>query len=154
MVGNNTVSPSLDTGFGLMANVDYQVNDLFTVRLMPRYVFNVKFSNLAGDSGHAYDLRAGGTIGKDVAPAMRAYGLLALGYFSASFATSTMIPDASGATLTFGAGLTYALQRNVRLYVEGGYEYGFQSIKVAGMNTDFHFKGLELGVGIQAAFGR
>jgi hypothetical protein len=153
-VGTQSASASLDTGFGLMMNGDYQIDDLFTVRVMPRYVGNVKFSNTSGDSGHAYDLRAGGTIGKDISPTMRGYGLLALGYFKASFPASTMIPDAGGATLTIGGGLTSTLAPNLRLYVEGSYERGFQSIAAGGMSTDFHFSGLEFGAGVQAALGR
>lgn len=149
-----TASTDLDSAFAFMANIDYQVNDLITLRAMPRYIISIKPQG-ASDSASAFDLRVGGTIGKEVAPQARVYGLAALGYASVSFPNmgGTTIPNATGLTLTFGAGGAYTINPTTRLYVELAYEKGFESVSDMGQTVDFNVSWLELGGGVQIALG-
>jgi hypothetical protein len=148
-------SADLDSAFAFMANVDYQLNDLISLRAMPRYIINIKQSGAMGDSLSALDLRVGGTAGKDMAPQIRAYGLAALGYSSVSFPSMPGVtsPSASGLTLTFGAGGAYTINPTTRVYAELSYEFGFESVSGNGFSGDYHLNWLELGAGVQVAIG-
>jgi hypothetical protein len=150
-----TTSVDLDSAFAFMANVDYQLNDLISLRAMPRYIVGIKQSGFSGDSASAFDLRVGGTVGRDVAPPIRVYGLAALGYSSVSFPSQAgvNIPNASGPTVTIGGGGLYALNPTTRLYAELAYEWGFESRSLNGISADFHVGWLELGAGVQVAIG-
>jgi hypothetical protein len=143
-----------DAAYALMATADYQLNNLISLRAMPRYVLHLKDAQ-SMDSSSAYDLRVGATVGKDVMPKIRAYGLAALGYSSISFASQGggSSQSASGATLTIGAGGTYAIGPKMRLYAEAAYELGFQSISEGGQTADYKVNFLDFGAGLQIAVG-
>jgi hypothetical protein len=149
-----TASLDLDSAFAFMANLDYQLNDLITLRAMPRYIVSIKPQG-ASQSESAFDLRVGATVGKEVAPQIRLYGLGALGYASVSFPSQmgTNLPNATGLTLTFGGGGAYTINPTTRLYAELAYELGFESLSVMGVNQDFKVNWLELGFGVQIALG-
>lgn len=154
---NGQNKSDFDMAYGVMATGDYQVNDIFTVRAMPRYVMSIKPSQMGGggssDSSSAYDLRAGATAGKDVTPKIRLYGLGALGYSSISFPSSTQLPGASGLTVTVGAGGTYMINPKLRVYAEAAYEAGFQSMSAMGQSADYKMNFLDIGAGVQLAVG-
>jgi len=157
---NGMNKTDFDMAYALMATADYQVNDIFTVRAMPRYVMGLKASQSGGggggnsDSSSAYDVRAGATAGKDVTPKIRIYGLGALGYSSISFPSSTQLPSASGLTVTIGGGGTYMINPKLRLYAEASYEAGFQSMSAMGQSADYKMNFLDLGAGVQMALGK
>ena len=156
---NGMQKSDFDMAYALMATADYQINDIFTVRAMPRYVMNIKASQSGGggggssDASSAYDLRAGGTAGKDVTPKIRLYGLGALGYSSISFPSSSQVGSASGMTLTLGVGGTYMLSPKMRLYGEASYEAGFQSVSAMGQSADYKVNFLDISAGLQVAVG-
>ena len=145
---------NIDAAYALAATADYQLNNLISLRAMPRYIMHLKASE-SMDSSSAYDLRVGATVGKDVMPKIRAYGLAALGYSSISFASpgGGSNQSASGATFMIGAGGTYALSPKMRLYAEAAYELGFQSISEGGQTADYKVKFLDFGAGLQIAVG-
>jgi hypothetical protein len=64
-----------------------------------------------------------------------------------------MTDNASGPTITGGAGASYMVNPRLRAFAELGYEYGFQSVSEMGTSQDLHVKYLEIGVGLQAALG-
>lgn len=154
---NGMQKSDFDMAYALTASADYQINDIFTVRAMPRYVMNIKSSQSGGggssDSSSAYDLRVGGTAGKDMTPKIRLYGLGALGYSSISFPSSSQVGSASGMTVTVGVGGTYMLSPKMRLYGEASYEAGFQSVSAMGQSADYKVNFLDISAGLQLAVG-
>lgn len=152
-----TASIDLDSAFGVMGTFDYQVNEMITLRAMPRYITNIKPSgDTGGDSASAFDLRGGGTVGKEVSPGTRLYGIGALGYAQVSFPSSggSSIPDATGLTVSVGGGASYAMNPKLRLVVELVYELGFESVSANGASADFKVNWLEFAGGIQFALGQ
>jgi hypothetical protein len=147
---NGMGKPNFDMAYALTATLDYQLSPLVSLRAMPRYVTNLKAS-MDKDSSSAYDIRGGVTLGTDVAPKIRIYGLGALGYSSISFPSSTGLDSASGATLTLGGGGTYTITPTIRLYAEASYEAGFQSVSVMGQSADYKLNFLDFGAGVQVA---
>jgi len=150
----STVSSDLAMAYALNAIVEYQLSPLISIGLNPRYVFNVIPSDATGDAASMLDLRARVSAGQDVAPQIRVYGFAAVGWsiiYPPSSAMSSV--NSSGPTATGGAGVSYAVNPRLRMFGEGGYEVGFQSISQNGVSVDAKAQYLELNVGIQAAFG-
>jgi hypothetical protein len=148
-------SVSLSTAYAVNGLFEYQVSDLVAIGLMPRYAFGIKGSQTtSSDSLKMLDLRGRISLGQQLQPQLRGYGFGAVGY-SIVYppSTSTDQTTANGITLTIGAGVSYAINPNLRLVFEGGYELGLQSITEAGVTADFHLKYLELGAGLQALIG-
>jgi hypothetical protein len=150
-----TVSTDLTNATGLVGNFDYQASDLFTIRVTAGYAFGMKVSGDTGDSASAIDVRLGGTVGKEVAPRVRLYGLAQLGYSSIrGNSNNGDVPDASGPTLTLGGGGAYDLSPKLRLYFELAYEFGYEDHDYGnGRSFEYHVHYLELGVGVQASIG-
>lgn len=150
-----TASVDLDSAFALNGLIEYQMSDVLSVGLMPRYVFGIKGSgSTSSDSDSMLDLRARASAGTMVAPQMRAYGFGCLGYSIIYPPASAMSNEtANGLTLTFGAGAQYYVNPRTRLFFEGGYELGFQSVSANGQSADFKINYLELGAGVQVAIG-
>jgi hypothetical protein len=148
-----TASLDFDTAYALNAVIEYQLGDVFAVGVMPRYVFGVIASGASGDSDTALDLRVRVSAGTNVAPRARVYGFGAVGYSIIYPPSTAMSANATGLTVTGGAGASYAVNPRMRAFAEIGYEYGFQSVSENGSSSDFNVKYLEIGVGLQAALG-
>lgn len=144
----------LDTAYAFGGTLDYQVSDLISIRLMPQYILNIKAPS-DSNSETAYDLRGGLTIGGDVAPQVRVYGLGAVGYSSVSFPSQNgaSVPDGTGVSVTAGVGMAYAVSPTTRFTVEGTYEEAFDSTSFMGVNLDFKPHYLQLGAGVQFMIG-
>ncbi|HTR52770.1 MAG TPA: hypothetical protein VMJ10_18780 [Kofleriaceae bacterium] len=137
---------NLDSAFAANAIADYPLNDLVTLRAMPRYIMNIKLSGDPDSTAKSgVDLRFGGTIGKQVAPRLRLYGLGALGYASFSGWGPSSTDRNSGMTLSFGAGGAYVINPTRRLYLEAVYELGFEQDN----GDDVRLNWLELSAGLQ-----
>ena len=150
-----TASVDLNSAFALNGLIEYQMSDVLSVGLMPRYVMGIKGSaSTSNDSDSMLDLRARVSAGTMVAPQIRGYGFGCLGYSIIYPPSSAMTNEtANGLTLTFGAGAAYFVNPRTRLFFEGGYELGFQSISSMGQSADFKLNFLELGAGVQVAIG-
>lgn len=150
-----SASGDLATAYSFVGTLDYQASSLISIRLMPQYILNIKGPS-DNDSATAYDLRGGLTVGGDVAPQVRVYGLGAVGYNSISFPSSNgmSIPDGTGISVTAGIGLVYAMSPTARFTVEGTYEEAFDSVSQGGLSVDFKPHYLQLGAGVQFMIGR
>lgn len=148
-------SADLDTAYAFVGTLDYQVSDLISIRLMPQYILNIKAPSDT-NSETAYDLRGGLTIGGDVAPQIRVYGVGAIGYSSVSFPSQngTSIPNGTGPSVTAGIGMAYAVSPTTRFTVEGTYEEAFDNVSTMGVSLDFKPHYLQLGAGVQFLIGR
>ena len=148
---------SATTAYGVGLTFENQVNELVSVGLAPRFVFNVKGENDNGDSSNQIDLRARVAIGHDLIPKMRVYGFGEPGY-SIIFPPNN--PNGgnvhpNGFVIAAGGGLSFELSPTVRAVFELGYQWGFQSWSYSngGINTSGDLKDsyLQLGFGLAAA---
>jgi len=140
-----TVSANLTSAFAINAIVDYPLNELVALRAMPRYIMNIGPPGETSPAS-ALDVRVGGTLGKQVVPQLRLYGVGAVG--GAILQGSNPSNDrnsAFGVTLSFGAGAAYSINPTLRLYVEAVYELGFYKDH----GDDIQLNWLELSAGLQ-----
>jgi hypothetical protein len=117
------------------------LNEIFTIDLAPRIVFNVKSENDT-DSATELDLRARLTAGGYVTPGTRLYVAVQPGY---SFLFLPIDPPAgvemstpSGLTLGVAAGAVFRVSPGVHLTSEIGYQFGFQAttLRASGQSLD------------------
>lgn len=152
---NQTISVDTATAVGLGAIVQFPLNDIFTIDIAPRLLFNVKGTNDT-DSATELDLRARLTAGGYVAPSVRLYAAAAPGY-SIIFPPDTSgggieMSNPKGFTVGLAAGAAFAVQPRMQLTTEVGYQFGFQSTTVTSGSTsvdaDLKSNYLHLAVGM------
>jgi hypothetical protein len=155
-IGGFSGSTDAATAYGVGLTFENQVNDLISVGLAPRFLFNVKGANDTGDSSKQIDIRARVAAGHELIPKMRLYGFGEPGY-------SIMFPPnnnngqsvhPNGFVIAAGGGLSFELSPTVRAMFELGYQWGFQSWSYSNggitANGDLKDNYLALGFGLSA----
>jgi hypothetical protein len=149
---NGIPDQGTDTGlYGIDVTALYVVHPMVAVGLAPRYLLNMKSSGQT-DSSSMYDIRVVGVAHKELAPKISGFGLLGLGYASISLPSSMGMspPSPAGMTLSLEAGAGYAITPKLIGTFGLGYEFGFESASVQGMNFDSKFNHLSISLGILA----
>jgi hypothetical protein len=156
--GGQPANFELSTGVALHATFDYQLTSYLAVGAMPRFVFGTEAKG-TDDSFRMLDVLARVTLGAPLVKHVRVYGFGAFGYSiifppspSPTYPNDPTRP--TGPTFTVGAGATYALQRDLRLFGELGYDFGYQAFARSGHPfEDFHVHFYSGSVGVAMAFG-
>ena len=132
--------------------LDYRVSPLVTLGFAPRVVLNVKLPTNT-NSAKQFDLRARVTVGKDVAPKFRLYGIGTLGYSIMLLPTDPMgnTYHPHGLILGFGGGISYAINPRLLFIGELSYQLGYQGTTAQGVSVSFGDDYLTLGGGLLAA---
>jgi hypothetical protein len=150
--GQESMDPSAAVAYGIGGTFDYAVHEHLSIGVAPRLVLHVVPSEDDGfdedDDASELDLRARLKFHTAVAPGVEAYGYLAPGY-SILFDDED---DASGFAIAVGAGATYDLTPAMYLSGEIGYQKGFQSTEVQGVDVDVNASYLHLGLGAGTRF--
>lgn len=159
--GNFSSSASADTAYGVGLTFENQINDLISVGLAPRFLFNVIAKNDSGDASTQLDVRARIAAGHTLIPKLRLYGFGEPGY-SVIFPPKNNNGDTvhpNGFVIAAGGGLSFAVTPTVRAMFEVGYQWGFQSWSssttvlgtVVTASGDYKDSYLSLGFGLAAA---
>jgi hypothetical protein len=122
-------SGSMDTAYGVGLTFENQIDELFSIGLAPRFLFNVNGKNSSTDASTEMDLRARVAVGHDLIPKLRLYGFGEPGYsviFPASNGNGDTVHP-NGFVIAAGGGLSFELSTKVRATFEMGYQWGFQS---------------------------
>ena len=134
--GSDKASFDSESTLGVGGILQIPLNNVFTIDLAPRIVFNVK-SKDDKDSATELDLRARLTAGGNVAPNARLYAALEPGY---SFLFLPIDPPAGvdmstprGLTFGVAAGAMFRVAPGVHLTGELGYQFGFQSTTISAL---------------------
>jgi hypothetical protein len=147
---NGSVDTATAVGFGGI--LDYRVSDLLSIGFAPRFLLEVKGQN-DNSSSKQLDLRGRVTVGKEVAPSVRLYGVGTLGY-SIIFLPADAMGNSSqphGFIFSFGAGASYAINPRLHFFGELSYQFGYQSDSVNGTSFSFGDDYLTIGIGLLAA---
>jgi hypothetical protein len=146
--GAATLSTDTAVAMGIGAVLQHPIDHTFTVELAPRVLFNVK-GNHADESATELDVRVRVTAGGYVAPEIRLYGALEPGYsylFMPRAMDDTSSPN--GLTAGFAVGAAFKAAPKTMVTTELGYQLGFQSTRILGMDVDLRSSFLHVAVGV------
>jgi hypothetical protein len=156
-LGTISGSQSLDTAYGVGLLFENPINDLISVGLAPRFLFNVITKNDNGDASNELDVRVRVAAGHELIPKLRLYGFGAPGY-SVIFPPKNNNGDTvhpNGFVIEAGGGLSFALTPSLLATFEVGYQWGFQSwsddTALGTLKGDASTSYLSLGFGLAAA---
>lgn len=162
--GNNETSSDTDTAYAVDVIAASQIDDLVSIGLAPRYVFNVNTKNSNSDSSSQLDLRAHVEVGHTLVPKLRLFGFAEPGWSIVFIPQSVRVNNQTyhpnGFVIDVGGGLSYELNHSVRAFFDVGYQWGFQSTTITTdlgplgtVTTDVTAKDnyLQLGFGLAAA---
>jgi hypothetical protein len=141
-----SASTDTETAFGLGAVLQHPIDSTFTMELVPRLLLNVKGTNDT-DSAKELDLRVRGTAGTHVAPNVRLYAALEPGY-SMLFLPGNASNTPSGPTIGVAAGAAITVAPKTLLTAELGYQFGWQSTNVMGVDVDINTQFLHVAAGV------
>jgi hypothetical protein len=161
--GSGDTTSDLKTAYGIAGDFETEIAPHVSIGLAPRYVLALNAANSNGDSSTELDLRARVTVGGQVIPKLRVYGYAAPGYGIIFPPDSVQVNNnkvhPNGFIIAAGGGVTYAIAPDVRLLVELGYQWGFESWSASGtvlgqtvtVSGDDKVNLLQLGFGLQFA---
>jgi hypothetical protein len=139
------------TAFGFGGVLDYRASPWITIGLAPRFVIGVQPNN-GNASSNQLDLRARVTIGNEVAPRLRLYGIGTIGY---SWIFDIFRDDLNGDQYnsdgfiwSLGVGVSYAISHHLRFTGEISYQFGYQGGSVDNFNFTVSDNFLTLGIGL------
>jgi hypothetical protein len=139
------------TAFGFGGVLDYRASPWITIGLAPRFVIGVQPNN-GNASSNQLDLRARVTIGNEVAPRLRLYGIGTIGY---SWIFDIFRDDLTGDQYnsdgfiwSLGVGVSYAINHRLRFTGEISYQFGYQGGSVDNFNFTVSDNFLTLGIGL------
>ncbi len=139
--------------FGVSPHFDYNLIKYFSVGIGPDFIFNVNGKDSQGDSSNLINLNARlkGTV--PILEALDAYVLVTPGF-------SVLIrpgerKSAKGFAMGILGGANYKINRRFGMYMEAGYQLGFQKASESVQQYDVDFNGVNffmLNLGAQAYF--
>lgn len=152
-------SQSADVAYGIDVIADTEVNDLVSIGIAPRFLFNVIGKNDNGDASSQIDLRARVAVGHELIPKLRIYGFAEPGYsiiFPPDSNNNNQKVHPNGFVIAVGGGAAIHFTPKIAATFELGYQWGFQtwSATVLGQDTSGDYKDeyLTLGFGVATTF--
>jgi hypothetical protein len=144
----NTASFDAATAFAFGGTFAYDLAPNFSIGAAPQLIINVK-SKDDTTSAKQLDLLARATAHLPTGDGLELYGFAAPGFSMIFLPEDDETP--SGFLLGFGAGVAYAMSPTLTFTAELGYQLGFQSTTIQGVNVDVQSDYLHLGVGLRSA---
>jgi Outer membrane protein beta-barrel domain len=146
--GGTTLSGDTNVTFGIGGVLQHSIDEHFTVEFAPGVVFNVKGSG-ADNSATEIDLRYRVTAGGYASPQVRLYGALEPGYsFLVLSDNPADVTSPNGLSLGLAVGAAFKTAPKMMVTTELGYQFGFQSTMVGGMDLDVRANFLHVTVGL------